>query len=164
MRVLVWLVEDTWEATIAEATAMLPEAAKVTLLYVVAADVEELMEGARAGLLGRRHGLPPPQEAPLATISEEAAEALLGDARIRLGRPAAVELRRGRVEREVVAAAEDAELLVLSRDGDRSRLGPRSIGPRARFVIDHAPCRVLLVWPDRPPSLSTIPPPPRRRG
>ena len=28
---------------------------------------------------------------------------------------------------------------------------PRSLGPAARFVVDHAPCRVLLVWADAPP-------------
>jgi hypothetical protein len=49
---------------------------------------------------------------------------------------------------------------VLARDGDRSRLGPHSLGPAARFVVDHAPCRVLLVWPDEPPEVADIPPPP----
>ncbi len=52
------------------------------------------------------------------------------------------------------------DILVLARDGDRERLGPRSLGPTARFVIDHSPCRVLLIWPDDPPALTTIPPPP----
>jgi Na+/H+ antiporter NhaD/arsenite permease-like protein len=61
----------------------------------------------------------------------------------------------------LVAAAADADLLVMARDGDRSRLGPRSIGPHARFALDHAPCPVLLVWPDRAPPVSTLPPPPR---
>jgi nucleotide-binding universal stress UspA family protein len=55
---------------------------------------------------------------------------------------------RGRAERAVVAACADADLLVLARDGDHTRLGPRSIGHATRFVLDHAPCRVLLVWPD----------------
>jgi nucleotide-binding universal stress UspA family protein len=59
-----------------------------------------------------------------------------------------------------VAAADGADLLVLARDGDRSRLGPHSLGPQARFVVDHAPCQVLLVWPDTPPPASTVPPPP----
>src|SRR6185295_17071334 len=66
----------------------------------------------------------------------------------------------GRVEQEVVTACADADLLVLGRDGDHTRLGPRSLGHQTRFVLDHAPCRVLLVWPDEPPSLSTLPPPP----
>jgi hypothetical protein len=34
---------------------------------------------------------------------------------------------------------------VLARDGERERPGPRSIGHRARFVLDHVTCRVLLV-------------------
>jgi hypothetical protein len=54
--------------------------------------------------------------------------------------------RAGRIEREVIAAAGDAGLLILARDGDRTRLGPKSLGPVSRFV-DHAPCPVLLVWP-----------------
>ena len=89
-----------------------------------------------------------------------AAEELLAEAEARLGRPARREPRRGRLEREVVAAAEGMDLLVLARDGDRAHLGPRSLGPAARFVVDHAPCRVLLIWPDVTPAVTTIPPPP----
>ena len=122
------------------------------------ADVEELAGGGRRGLLGRHP--PPPPEHGIRAISDEAAHALLEDARERIGRPAETVARRGRVEREVVAAAQDADLLVLARDGDRERLGPKSLGPPARFVVDHAPCRVLLVWADEPPGVETIPPPP----
>jgi nucleotide-binding universal stress UspA family protein len=160
MRALVWIVEDTWEATVAEAAAYLPADAEVTLLHVAPADVEMLAAGARHGLLGRRHHPVPPAPKALRAISDEAAEALLAEARKRFGRSARVERRRGRVEREVVAAAEGMDLLVLARDGDHARLGPHSIGPPARFVIDHAPCRVLLVWADAPPPVATIPPPP----
>ena len=156
MRALVWIVEDTWEATVAAAVAFLPVDAEVTLLHVAPGDVETLAEGSRQGLLGRRrhpppspHGPPAPPE-PLRAISDEAAEALLADARERLGRAGRVERRRGRVGHEVVAAAADADLLVLARDGDRSHAGPHSLGPAARFVVDHAPCPVLLVWPDAP--------------
>jgi nucleotide-binding universal stress UspA family protein len=67
--------------------------------------------------------------------------------------------RRGRVEREVISASADTDLLILARDG-RYRLGPPSLGPRTRFVLDHAPCEVLLVWPGDPPGLETLPPPP----
>lgn len=149
MRALVWIVEDTWEATIAEAAAFLPAAAEITLLHVAPADAEALAAGARHGLLGRpRHPPPPPHAPPLRAISDEAAAALLEEARTRLGRDAAVLSLRGRVEREVVTAAEDMDLLVLARDGDRSHPGPHSLGPQTRFVVDHVPCRVLLVWPD----------------
>ena len=60
----------------------------------------------------------------------------------------------------MVAAAEGMDVLILARDGDREHLGPRSLGPAARFVVDHAPCRVLLIWPDATPAVATIPPPP----
>ncbi len=162
MRALVWIVEDTWEATVAEAAAFLPADADVTLLHVAPGDVETLARGSREGLLGRarRHPPPPAPPEPLRAISDEAAEALLAEARERLGRDARAERRRGRVEREVVAAADAMDILVLARDGDRSRLGPHSLGLHARFVVDHAPCRVLLVWADAPPPVGTVPPPP----
>jgi nucleotide-binding universal stress UspA family protein len=159
MRALVWIVEDTWEATIVEAAAFLPAGADVTLLHVASTGPETIARAARRGLLGRHpppHGTP----APLQAISEQAAQELLVDAETRLARPARREARRGNVEREVVAAAEHMDVLLLARDGDHRRLGPRSLGPAARFVVDHAPCRVLLIWPDTAPALTTIPPPP----
>ena len=161
MRALVWIVEDTWEATVTEAAAYLPADAEVTLLHVAAGDVESLAEGARQGLLGRRRHPGPAEPPQPRAISDEAAEALLADARARLGREARTERRRGRVGHEVAAAADGMDLLILARDGDHSRLGPRSLGPAARFAVDHAPCRVLLIWADAPPGLDTIPPPPR---
>jgi hypothetical protein len=58
---------------------------------------------------------------------------LLDEAEVRLGRSARRATRQGRPEREVVAACADADLLVLARDGDRSRLGPKSLGPHTWF-------------------------------
>jgi nucleotide-binding universal stress UspA family protein len=84
---------------------------------------------------------------------------LLAAAAERLGRPCTRAERAGRAEREVGSAAEGADLLVLARDGDRTHLGPRSLGPASRFIVDHAPCHVLLVWPELAPSVATIPPP-----
>jgi nucleotide-binding universal stress UspA family protein len=167
MRALIWIVEDTWEATVAEAAELVPAGAEITLLHVAATEVEAIAGGARRGLLGRRPPPPPPpphhaHADPLRALSEEAAQALLAEARARLGRDADVQARRGRIEREVVDAAADADLLVLARDGDHSRVGPHSLGPAARFVVDHAPCRVLLVWPDGAPDVATMPPPPPR--
>ncbi len=159
MRALVWIIEDTWQATIDDAKAFLPGDAEITLLHVASTEPETVARAARRGLLGRHPPRPPaPQE--LQTISERAAHELLTEAQARLGRPATLQSRRGRVEREVVAAADRVDILILARDGDRERLGPRSLGPATRFVIDHAPCRVLLIWPDMAPELTTIPPPP----
>jgi nucleotide-binding universal stress UspA family protein len=53
-----------------------------------------------------------------------------------------------------------ALVAVLARDGDRARLGPKSLGKTTRFVVDHAACPVLLVWPGSAPDVATIPPPP----
>lgn len=161
MRALVWIIEDTWEATVAQAAEFLPSDADITLLHVASTEPETVARAARRGLLGR-HPPPPATPEPLQAISEHAAQELLAEAKTRLalGRPAILRARRGRVEREVVAAAERMDIIVLARDGDRERLGPRSLGPAARFVVDHAPCRVLLVWPDAAPELTTIPSPP----
>jgi nucleotide-binding universal stress UspA family protein len=107
-------------------------------------------------LLGR--GLA--DDAATAEFLTAAQTRLLDAAETRLGRPTKRAARHGRPERDVVAVCADAGLLVLARDGDLSRVEPRSLGPHTRFVIDHAPCQVLLVWPEQPPALTTMPPPP----
>ena len=145
MRVLVWIVEDTWRATVAAAAAFLPADADITLLHVTPTQAEAVAGGARHGLLGRTHRAP---AEPLGELSEQSARDLLTDAQRLLGRQAASIARRGRVEREVVAAAEEMNLLVLARDRGRAHRGPRSMGSTARYVVDHALCAVLLVWPD----------------
>jgi nucleotide-binding universal stress UspA family protein len=137
---VVWIVEGTWEA----AVDAVPSDASVTLLHV-AADPEQLVRPMRRGLLGR-HPPPPPGPDPVSTASEEEAQAILQEAAARLGRDARLEARRGRAEEEVIDALEGADLLVLARDGERDRPGPRSLRPPTRFVLDHAPCDVLLVW------------------
>jgi nucleotide-binding universal stress UspA family protein len=144
MRVLVWIVEDTWKATVEAAAALLPDDAEITILHVAASEAATVARGARHGLLGRAH--PAPDEA-LDAISEQNAAELVAEAQALFGRKALGKTRRGRVEREVVDAAEGMDMLLLARDGDRAHLGPHSLGHRARFVVDHAPCAVLLVWP-----------------
>jgi len=162
MRVVVWIAETGWEACVETAAALAPADADVTLLAVPSGELEEVAEGGRAGLLGRRP--PPPPGPSWDEVADDAARALLADALDRLGREAATEVRHGRVEREVVAACVGADLLVLARDGDDARLGPKSLGRHGRFVVDHAPCRVLLVWPGEPPAAKLPPPPPHERG
>ncbi|MGV9252757.1 universal stress protein [Streptomyces sp. NPDC003697] len=161
MRVIAWLVEGTWPACVDAVRTHASHAREVVLLHVTGAEVPGVAHGAFAGLLGRGH----PERDPgdrLAALGVTSAAELLGAAAARLGRPCVRLERTGRVERVVVAAAEGADLLVLARDGDRDRLGPHSLGPAARFAVDHAPCPVLLVWPERAPGLSTLPAPPPR--
>ena len=95
----------------------------------------------------------------ISAAAGQAAHDLLAAAQTRLGRQAHLQATSGRPEREVVQAAEAADLLVVARDGDRSRLGPASLGPATRFVVDHAPCPILLVWPDEAPGVTSIPSP-----
>ncbi|MFF9623780.1 universal stress protein [Streptomyces griseosporeus] len=159
MSVVVWIVEGTWPACVDAARAHAPADADVVLLHVTPADVPGVAHGAFAGLLGRGH----PERDPgtrMERFAATSAQELLQSAADRLGRPCTRTERTGRVEREVVAEAEGRDLLILARDGDRSHLGPRSLGPASRFVVDHAPCPVLLVWPEPSPDLSTMPPPP----
>ncbi|MEU6063764.1 MULTISPECIES: universal stress protein [Streptomyces] len=163
MRVIVWLVEGTWPACVDAVRTHAPAAEDVVLLHVSEPGVPGLGHGAFAGLLGRGH----PERDPgdrMDDFGGVSAAGLLDAAAERLGRPCSRQERAGRAEREVVAAAEGADLLVLARDGDRSRLGPHSLGPAARFVVDHAPSPVLLVWPEPAPGLATLPPaPPHHR-
>ncbi|MFE7354230.1 universal stress protein [Streptomyces sp. NPDC057543] len=147
MIVLVWINEGTWRAAVDAARAHTGAGDEITLLYVTGDDVAEAAHGAFVGLLGRGH----PERDPgdrVAALSASAAAELLEAAAGRLDRPATRLRARGRPEREVVRAAEGAGLLVCARDGDRRRPGPHSLGPATRFVVDHAPCPVLLVWPE----------------
>ncbi|MGQ4511712.1 universal stress protein [Streptomyces sp. DW26H14] len=161
MNVIAWIVEGTWPACVDAVRAHAPEDASLTLLHVSDAEVPGVAHGAFAGLLGRGHPGHDPGRV-LEGLEAESAAALLAEAAERLGRPCATRALSGRTERVVVAAARDADLLVLARDGDRARLGPHSLAPASRFVVDHAPCQVLLVWPESVPDLTTLPPEPPR--
>jgi nucleotide-binding universal stress UspA family protein len=161
MAVITWIVEGTWPACIDATRRLAPDDAEIVLLHVTGGDVSAAAHGAYVGLLGRG---PRPDRDPgprLAKLGAASATELLEAAARALGRPCSTMERRGRVEREVVTAAEGADLLVLARDGDDTRLGPKSLGPASRFVVDHAPCPVLLVWPRQAPGTASIPPPPQ---
>lgn len=162
MAVVVWIVEGTWPACVDAARAHAPRDAEIVLLHVTGSDIPGAAHGAYAGLLGRAHHERDPGERVTALAADSAQE-LLRAAAERLAGPCTRLERVGRTEREVVAATEGAELLILARDGDRTHLGPRSLGPASRFVVDHAPCPVLLVWPEPAPAVATMPPPPPPR-
>jgi nucleotide-binding universal stress UspA family protein len=155
-RVLVWVEPGTWEACVRAAADLVPPGlpAQVLLLYVPD-DSEDLLRGAESGLWGRGRR-------PRPVASQDGTDLLVdADSLLRQLAPHAEITSRqgdGPVERVVTAASEDADYLVLGRQGDLSRRGPRSIVRHTRFVVDHAQCRVLIVWPDAAPSASTIPP------
>jgi nucleotide-binding universal stress UspA family protein len=159
MRIVTWIVEGTWAACVDATRGVAPDEADIVLLHVSGVDVPAAAHGAYAGLLGRGPRRDPGPR--LAELGAASAAELLEAAAHALDRPCRTVERRGRVEREVVAEAEGADLLVLARDGDvLSRLGPKSLGPPSRFVVDHAACPVLLIWPRETPGTGSMPPPP----
>ncbi|MFN8031668.1 MAG: universal stress protein [Mycobacterium sp.] len=160
MKLAVWVTEGTWPAAVDAARDLIGgDDAEVTLIHV--------LEGGRppregfGSLMGR--GRVRRSEEQLHQLSEEAAQQMLDQAAERLGRPATVRLETGFPERIVTALADDVDYLVIGRDGDRSRLGPNSLGKHTRFVVDHAPCRVVLIWPGQAPGIGSIPPAPPDR-
>ncbi|MFF3558156.1 universal stress protein [Streptomyces tsukubensis] len=149
MAVVVWLREGTWPACADAARDQLPADGRTVLLHVTDPETAETADAARAGLLGRAA---PPGRDPAARIDRLAADLsreLLAAAGARVGRPCELRSVTGGPERAVTAAASGADLLICARDGDRGHPGPHSLGPATRFVVDHAECPVLLVWPDR---------------
>ncbi len=130
------------------------------MLHVTSADVPDAARGAYAGLFGRGHRAVDDPGTRLDKMASVSAGDLLEAAAGRLGRRCERLEIQGRPERAVVSASADADLLIVARDGDRTRLGPKSLGKITRFVVDHAACPVLLVWPGSAPGVATIPPPP----
>jgi nucleotide-binding universal stress UspA family protein len=123
----VWVTPTGWEACVDAARAL---DAEVTLMAVADEGPEP------GGLLGRH----PHHRRPVGADDE-----LVDAAAERLGRPAERLALPGRPEHAVVDAAAEFDLLIVSRTNLRP--GPHSIGHATRFVVDHAPCALLLVWP-----------------
>ena len=155
--VYIWIGEGTWRATVDAALSLAPSPARFTLLHVTSLAAADAAHGAYRGLLGRGGHDPGERLEALALVS--AADLMEAAAR-RLGRECERLEIQDDTERAVVAASAHADLLIVARDGDRSRLGPKSLGKATRFVVDHAACPVLLVWPEAAPDAGTIPPPP----
>ena len=158
--VYIWVSEGTWRAAVDAALSLAPPGSRFTLLHVTSDEVPDAARGAYAGLFGRGGRDP---AARLAEEAQAAAARLLQAAAERIGQACDQVELQGRTERVVVAASAQADLLIVARDGDQARLGPKSLGRATRFVVDHAACPVLLVWPGIAPgiaSMASLPPPP----
>jgi len=103
-----------------------------------------------------RHPPPPPppeHERRIDEAEEAAATAALEEARLeaeRAGFHVHVYQERGHPEQIVISSAASLRcrlIAIHARKGGAGRphLGPASIGHVARFVLDHAPCDVLLL-------------------
>jgi nucleotide-binding universal stress UspA family protein len=121
---------------------------QVGLLYVIDTRPHGELERHRERFLRPPH-LPPARREQIRQAEEETARDILAEgARYLQG---AEQLRReGRAEQEIVRCAVEwrADLIVIGARSARDtgpRAGPGSVGHIARFVLDHAPCPVLLL-------------------
>ena len=122
-RVVIWVTERTWQASVDAARRLAPAGSSVTLLHVTPEEPPDTAHAAYLGLFGR--GRPGRDPGPrIADISAASAAEVIDAAARRLGRPCERIMRSGRTEREVVTVAAGADLLIMARDGDRSRLAP----------------------------------------
>jgi nucleotide-binding universal stress UspA family protein len=101
----------------------------------------------------------PAREREMSAAEESGGHAALDDAleaAKKAGVAAKSQLKRGNPEHEIVELAHEigaSLILIRAREGASRHPdhGPGSVGHTARFVLDHAPCAVLLL---REPDLS----------
>ena len=151
MRVLCCL-DGTNGEQVSKATEMLSATQPLTLgiLYVIDTGPRKDIEHTRERFL-RRPVSPRSREDEMEQAELAAAQDVLNEGLLNF--PNAETFRRqGRPEREIVnvAAEWQADLVIICPRGEyggNPTIGPRSVGHVARFVLDHAPCPVLLVRP-----------------
>jgi nucleotide-binding universal stress UspA family protein len=158
MRVL-YCLDGTNAERISQARAMLSASEPLTvgILYVIDSGPREDISRARERFL-RRPSPPPLREEEMRRTERATALDILDEGLRHLPGGETLE-RQGRPEREIVNGAAEwrADLLVIcprAEYGGKPSIGPRSVGHVARFVLDHAPCPVLLF---RPPAQEQFP-------
>ena len=149
MRVLVCL-DGTNVEQVSKATEMLSATQSLNLgmLYVIDTAPRKDIEHTRERFL-RRPGPPRSRENEMEQAELAGAQDVLNEGLHYLP-DAETFQRQGRPEREIVnvAAEWQADLVIICPRGEyggKPTIGPRSVGHVARFVLDHAPCPVLLV-------------------
>src|SRR3984893_4255572 len=151
MRVLCCL-DGTNVEQVSKAIEMLSTSQPLTigLIYVTDSgprhDIEPLRRPVR-----RPPGAPPPREEEMRQAEKSSAQDILNEGLRRFPNAEAIQ-RQGRPEREIVNAAAEwqADFVIIcprAEYGGRHIIGPKSVGHVGRFVVDHAPCPVLLVRP-----------------
>ncbi|GAC1426242.1 MAG: hypothetical protein PVS3B3_01410 [Ktedonobacteraceae bacterium] len=147
MRVLCCL-DGTNMEQVSNAIVTLVPAKTLGFIYVIDIRPHEEMER-RTGPLLRRTRPDAPRIERMHRADEDAALEILEEAHgIHPG--AETVYRRGQPERVIAnyAAEWKADLIVIcprSPQNGGPIIGPKSLGHVARFVVDHAPCPVLLV-------------------
>jgi nucleotide-binding universal stress UspA family protein len=150
MRVLCCLDGTNVEPITKAATSLSSAALTVGLIYVIDKGPHHEIEHTRERFF--RPPIPPPaREHEMVAVEHGSAKEIIAEG---LGYLSGAETlqREGRPEREIVNAAAEwqADLIVIcprAEYRDKHQIGPKSVGHVARFVLDHAPCPVLLVRP-----------------
>jgi nucleotide-binding universal stress UspA family protein len=149
MRVLCCLDGTNIEQISATVSAMLhSENLTLALVYIIDQGPHGEMERQRERFF-RSPELKPRHKEQMQQAENATAQDIL-DEGIRYLSGATPFKREGNPEREIVRLAEEwfADLVVLcprSTQSDGPVIGPKSVGHTARFVVDHAPCPVLLI-------------------
>jgi nucleotide-binding universal stress UspA family protein len=149
MRVM-FCLDGTNGEQVSKATEMLSATQPLTsgILYVIDTGPRKDIEHTRERFF-RRPGPPRSREDEMEKAELAAAQDILNDG-LRYIPNAETFRRQGRPEREIVnfAAEWQADLVIICPRGEyggKPTIGPKSVGHVARFVLDHAPCPVLLV-------------------
>jgi nucleotide-binding universal stress UspA family protein len=149
MRILCCLDGTNVEA-VSGATEMVSKDLVVAIIYVVDQGPRQEIEHTRERFF-RPPACPPARERQIREVEQSSAREIV-DEGLRYLPGAEVFQREGRPEREIVNAAAEwrADLIIIcprAEYRDKRQIGPKSVGHVARFVLDHAPCPVLLVRP-----------------
>ncbi len=149
MRVLCCL-DGTNSEQIGKALSTLvnPGERTIGLLYVVDSGPQREMERKREGLMRPRRPSGPLHER-IRQAETVAAQDILDEGQRYISGAETLQ-REGRPEREIILYAAEwrADLIIIcprSPEHEGPAIGPKSVGHIARFVLDHAPCPVLLV-------------------
>ena len=148
MRVLCCLDGTNFEQIHNAVETFVPhEPLMLRFLYVIDVRPQEEMER-RTGPLLRRARPDAPRFEKMHQATVQAAQEALGEAQD-MHPEAETVFRRGQPERVIVnfAAEWNADLILIcprSLQSGGPTIGPKSLGHVARFVVDHAPCPVLL--------------------
>ena len=129
-------------------TLLIADERTIGLLYVTDSGPHHEIERKREWLLRPRHPSGPLQE-KIQHAEAGAAQDILQEG-LRYLPQAELLSREGRPEQEIIQCASEwqADLIVIcprSPAFGGPALGPKSVGHVARFVLDHAPCPVLLL-------------------
>lgn len=149
MRVVVAIDERVGEAALSRLPGLLDlRDAQMTVVHVLDPGGRAEWQRAAGHHLLRSH---PPQTGAqsMYTADHDEGERLLAAAATALSQTSAAQVRTRLLEGspkhtiQALLADEPADALVVFVHGHE--VGPKSIGKEARFLIDHAPCAVLVI-------------------